>query len=58
MRDYMYRRVTPLKRVTSPAQGPPPLCKEALRSNDARQRERLKTIGLSKITTTQVHHAF
>ena len=27
MRDYMERRVTPPKRVTSPAWGPPPPCK-------------------------------
>ena len=30
MRDYMVRRVTPPKRVTSPTWGPPPPCKEAL----------------------------
>ena len=30
MRDYMDRRVTPPKRVTSPTWGPPPLCKQAL----------------------------
>ena len=30
MRDYMNRRVTPPKRVTSPTWGPPPPCKEAL----------------------------
>ena len=29
MRDYMDRRVTPLKRVTSPTWGPPPPCKPA-----------------------------
>ena len=28
--DYMERRVTPPKRVTSPARGPPPPCKQAL----------------------------
>ena len=27
MRDYMERRVTPAKRVTSPTWGPPPPCK-------------------------------
>ena len=27
-RDYMDRRVTPPKRVTSPTWGPPPLCKQ------------------------------
>ena len=30
MRDYMDRRVTPPKRVTSPTWGPPPPCKQAL----------------------------
>ena len=31
MRDYMERRVTPPRRVTSPTWGPPPPCKQALR---------------------------
>ena len=31
MRDYMDKRVTPPKRVTSPTWDPPPPCKEALR---------------------------
>ena len=31
MRDGMDRRVTPPKRVTSPAWGPPPPCKQALK---------------------------
>ena len=30
MRDYMGRRITPLKRVTSPTWGPPPPCEQAL----------------------------
>ena len=30
IRDYMDRRVTPPKRVTSPTWGPPPPCKQAL----------------------------
>ena len=30
MRDYLNRWVTPPKRVTSPAWGPPPPCKRAL----------------------------
>ena len=30
MRDYMDRRVTPPKRVSSPTWGPPPPCKQAL----------------------------
>ena len=33
MRDYMDRRVTPPKRVTSPSWGPPPPCKQALRNS-------------------------
>ena len=33
MRDYMDRRVTPPKRVTSPTWGPPPPCKQALSHN-------------------------
>ena len=32
MRDYMDRRVTPPKWVTSPTWGPPPPCKQALNS--------------------------
>ena len=31
MRDYLDRRGTPPKRVTSPAWGPPPTCEQALR---------------------------
>ena len=34
MRDYMDRRVTPPKRLTSPTWGPPPPCKEALKETD------------------------
>ena len=30
IRDYMDKRVTPPKRVTSPTWGPPPPCKQAL----------------------------
>ena len=33
MRDYMERRVTPLRRVTPPTWGPPPPCKQALIQN-------------------------
>ena len=33
MRDYMDRRVTLPKRVTSPSWGPPPPCKQALNFN-------------------------
>ena len=32
MRDYMDRRVTPPKRVTSPIWGPSPPCKQALKA--------------------------
>ena len=32
VRDYMDRRVTPPKRVTSPTWGPPPRCKQALKN--------------------------
>ena len=32
MRDYMDKRVTPPKRITSPTWGPPPPCKQALRN--------------------------
>ena len=40
--------------------GPPPPCKQALRSNDADRNEKVtKTIGLiSKTLTSHVHHAF
>ena len=35
MKDYIDRRVTPPKRVTSPIWGTPPPCKQALSKNDA-----------------------
>ena len=35
MRDYMDRRVTPLKWVTMPTWGPPRLCKQALQVSPA-----------------------
>ena len=34
MRDYMNKRVTPPKRVTSATWGPPPPCKQALSKGD------------------------
>jgi len=34
MRDYMGRRVTPSKQVTSPIWGTPPPCKQALKKMD------------------------
>ena len=37
MRDYMDRRVTPPRQVTSPTWGPPPPCKQAL--NTRRNKE-------------------
>ena len=40
MRDYMERRVTPPKWVTSPSWGPPPPCKQALsRVNPVKARQ-------------------
>ena len=33
MRDYMDRRVSPPKQVNSPTWGPPPSCKQALKSS-------------------------
>ena len=39
MRDYMNRRVTPPKRVTSPTWGPPPPCKQALTIQKAYSEE-------------------
>ena len=36
IRDYMERRVTPPRRVTSPTWGPPPPCKQALRGRKVR----------------------
>ena len=33
LRNYMDRRVTPLRRATSPTWGPPPPCKQALRQS-------------------------
>ena len=44
MRDYIDRRVTPPKRVTSPAWGPPPPCNPAL------------TLGLSYISSASFTH--
>ena len=38
MRDYMDKRVTPPKRVTSPTWGPPPRCKQALSEDNDRSR--------------------
>ena len=42
MRDYMYRRVIPLKRVTSTTWGPTPPCKQAL----SEQRMLLKFLAV------------
>ena len=38
MRDYMDRRVTPPKRITSPTWGSPSPCKQALRKNSEKPR--------------------
>ena len=46
MRDYMERRVTPPRRVTSPAWGPPPPCKQALKIKGRRFRKRHSFIQL------------
>ena len=49
MRDYMDRRVTPPKRVTSPTWGPPPSCKQALSNDDGDGNEKGKNaIGWRK----------
>ena len=57
MRDYMERRVTPARRVTSPTWGPPPPCKQAL--NQARVNHYtvdnvrfIRWIALSSLRTT------
>ena len=39
MRDYMDRRVTPPKRVSSPSWGPPPPCKQALSNDPGKVKE-------------------
>ena len=43
MRDYMDRRVSPPKRVTSPTCGPPPPCKQALTLRQPKTLERNAT---------------
>ena len=37
MRDYVDRRVTPPKRVTSPTWGPSPQCKQALKEHEQKR---------------------
>ena len=53
MRDYVDRRVTTPKRVTSPTWGPPPLCKQVL------SQQQTLSANHSKVTfdvwTTQFH---
>ena len=44
MRDYMDRRVTPPKRVTSPTRDPPPPCKQTLKRVENVQRSVTKLI--------------
>ena len=50
MRDYMDRRLTPPKRVTSPTWGPPPPCKQAL-------RKRVRAVS-NFITVVPFHTSF
>ena len=47
MRDYVNRRATPPKRVTSPTWSPPPPCKQALSKS--------KATGLDKISARLIH---
>ena len=54
MRDYMDRRVTPPKWVTSPTWGPPPPCKQALRGT---QSTNIKQDKVSKENVVQLHSA-
>ena len=51
MRDYMERRVTPHRRVTSPTWGPPPPCKQALK-----QAKRLAYLLEVKISDQDHRH--
>ena len=63
MRDYMDRRVTPPKRVTSPTWGPPPPCKQALtivfsiNSRNTRQFWQIEWNGISvkKFEVLRIH---
>ena len=54
MRDYMDRRVTPPKWVTSPTWGPPPPCKQALRGT---QVTNIKQDKVSKENVVQPNSA-
>ena len=54
MRDYMDRRVTPPKWVTSPTWGPPPPCKQALRGT---QVTNIKQDKVSKDNVVQPNSA-
>ena len=54
MRDYMDRRVTPAKRFASPAWGPPPLCKQALRLSKQRRNTGVKTGKQGVILNRQI----
>ena len=47
MRDYMARRVTPLRRVTPPTWGPPPPCKQALNVFQANYAEKFKNVTIT-----------
>ena len=50
----MDKRVTPLKRVTSPTWGPPPPCKQALNTQVAH----VKSIGNENVTLTVKSRCF
>ena len=54
MRDYMNRRVTPPKRVTSPSWGAPPLCKQALNARFAICSTDLRTAKYCEFSLSNV----
>ena len=55
MKDYMYRLVTPPKRVTWPTRDPPPSCKQALRPRPLVSVFGLKTKSFSLPVWSTVH---
>ena len=64
MRDYVDRRVTPPKRVTSSIWGPPPPCKQALSENKNKNYpvyenidlEKIISFSLGKMNTLKLNH--
>ena len=63
MRVYMEKRVTPPRRVTSPARGPPPPCKQALNaivtasdvtSGEAETPKNQRPFGLSRVGQKEI----